>query len=122
MIHWLTHKVNGALNKLPKEISRVEINKIGKIEIKGVPVFLYNVIKCILFYNVIKYTSFVKIIMKKGIDDLPLKQLTNKNLIIVIILDWNCARRKIVPSQTSENNGGQKHSPKKWHLGWLSSL
>ena len=39
MIHWLTHKVNGALNKLPKEISRVEINKIGKIEIKGVPVF-----------------------------------------------------------------------------------
>ena len=65
MIHWLTHKVNGALNKLPKEISRVEINKIGKIEIKGVPVFPYNVIKYILFYNFIKYTSFVKIIMKK---------------------------------------------------------
>ena len=83
MIHWLTHKVNGALNKLPKEISRVEINKIGKIEIKGVPVFLYNVIKCILFYNVIKYTSFVKIIMKKGID-VRLKQLTNKQ----ISLSW----------------------------------
>ena len=118
MIHWLTHKVNGALNKLPKEISRVEINKIGKIEIKGVPVFSLQ--RYQVYYFLQRYQIYI--FCEDNYEKWRLKQLTNENIIIVIILDWNCAWRKIVPSQTSENNGGQKHSPKKWHLGWLSSL
>jgi len=73
---------------LPKEISRVEINKIGKIEIKGVPVFslqpyqIYSFSQCYQIYIFCEDNFEIK----RDID-VRLKELTNNNLIIVIILD-----------------------------------